>query len=32
MVQNDKSKMNPKTKIGIIAGIAVVVIADITGA
>ncbi|MBP5774160.1 MAG: FecR domain-containing protein, partial [Clostridiales bacterium] len=27
MVQNDKSKMNPKTKIGIIAGIAVVVIA-----
>ena len=27
MVQNDKSKMNPKIKIGIIAGIAVVVIA-----
>ncbi len=27
MVQNDKSKMNSKTKIGIIAGIAVVVIA-----
>lgn len=27
MVQNDKSKMNPKTKICIIAGIAVVVIA-----